>query len=651
MPSENSDVPDSELRDSELPEPTDATVDPGDSDLDREDVQDDVVIEAALRKSLMVFIFAMLPVIGILLYVILTREKEKSVETTVQGPTLRDIEETTLPTLVMTDVTDESGIDFTFESGRYGDKLLPETMGGGVAILDYNNDQKNDVLLVNAMRWPFASDRYDSESPPATCKLYRGDGDGHFQDVTTEAGLDITLYGMGVAVGDYDNDGDTDIYLSAVGANRLLRNEDGKFTDATSEAGVAGPDDSWSTSCGFFDYDNDGRLDLFVCSYVQWNQDIDLSLDVSIDGRTRSYGRPKLFSGTYCFLYHNEGDGKFADVSESAGIQIKNELTDVPMGKSMGVAPCDYNGDGWLDIIVANDTVRNFLFENNRDGTFSEKGELLGIAYDLASGNARGAMGIDTAVFRPDGSLAVGIGNFANEASALYMASPKRPTFVDAAMFTGFGPPTRQGLTFGLFFFDADLDGRPDVFGANGHLEEEIAKIQRTQRYAQRPQLFWNAGKQADSELVLLGEDCTGKSFCDPIVGRGACYGDLDSDGDDDVVVAVSDGKARVFRNDQSLGHHWLRVRLKGTKCNRDGIGTVVRLTAGGTTQTKVLMPTRSYLSQCEKVVTFGLGKETSVSKLEVQWPMQAGVDQSETIAPQVVSVSEVDQTIEVVQE
>ncbi|MCG8652279.1 MAG: CRTAC1 family protein, partial [Pirellulales bacterium] len=397
--------------------------------------------------------------------------------------------------------------------------------------------------------------------------------------------------------------------------------DNGKFVDVSQAAGVAGHAEAWSTSCGFFDYDNDGRLDLFVANYVQWNKELDLSQKFTLDGESRAYGPPKAFPGTFSYLYHNEGDGTFKDVSEAAGIQIRNDDTQVPLGKAMGIAPVDIDNDGWLDLVVANDTVRNFLFHNNRDGTFTEIGRISGIAFDRESGNARGAMGIDSAVFREDGTLAIGIGNFANESSALYMARPGRKQFVDAAMFTGFGPPTRLGLTFGLFFFDVDLDGRLDVFGANGHLEEEIAKTQSTQRYAQPPQLFWNAGREAQNELVQVSQRETGQAFTTPIVGRGAAHGDLDGDGDQDIVIAVSGGPPRIFRNDQALANHWLRVRLIGSQANRDAIGAVARLQLGDRTLTRVVMPTGSYLSQSECELTFGLGQQTEVKELSVQWP------------------------------
>lgn len=587
-----------------------------DHEHESDDVQDDAVIGKAFRISLLVIVLGMLPVIGILIALNLSKPNEESVEFEPILPQPRQANEQSIPSLPMTDVTDSSGIDFVHETGRYGDKLLPETMGSGVAIFDYDGDGNLDILMVNSCRWP-----WDENKTPSPSKLYRGDGKMNFQDVSEEAGLNLTFYAMGVAIGDYDNDGDPDIFLSAVGADRLLRNDDGKFTDVTDEAGVAGSDGAWGTSCGFLDYDNDGLLDLFVCNYVTWSKENDLVQNFTLDGENRAYGPPKAFAGSFSYLYHNDGGGKFTDVSESAGIQIRNEDTDVPLGKAMGVAPVDVNGDGWIDLVVANDTVRNFLFQNNKDGTFSEIGRLSGIAFDRESGNARGAMGIDTAIFRDDGTLAIGIGNFANESSALYMARPGKSNFNDAAMYTGFGPPTRQGLTFGLFFFDADLDGRLDVLGANGHLEEEIAKTQRTQRYEQAPQLFWNAGREAQSELVEVTEDKTGTDFTAPIVGRGAAHGDLDGDGDQDVVIAVSGGSPKIFRNDQAEGNHFLRVRLKGKSCNRDAIGAVVQITIGDRTLTRTVMPTRSYLSQSECDVTFGLGKTAEVDEVKVRWP------------------------------
>lgn len=583
-----------------------------------DDVQDDAVIGQAFRASLIGLMLLGLPVIGYLVYLNLKAKEDENTEVEdVILPGERKTDDSAIPSLPMIDVTSAAGIDFLHETGRYGDHLLPETMGSGIAVFDYNNDGNQDIFFANSSKWSWADDA-DTPSPG---KLYAGNGEMVFTDVTAQAGLDFTLYGMGAAVGDIDNDGDTDLFLSAVGGNRLLRNDAGKFVDITEMAGVAGDDSRWSTSCCFFDQNNDGLLDLFVCSYVDWSKEKDLSQSFTLDGETRKYGPPKAFGGSFSYLYQNLGDGKFKDVSESAGVQIRNAHTDVPLGKAMGVVPIDVNDDGWMDIVVANDTVRNFYFVNNKDGTFKESGELVGIAYDRDTGNARGAMGIDAVIYRDDGTVAIGIGNFANEASALYMARPGRDQFIDAAMFTGFGPPTRQGLTFGLFFCDADLDGRWDVFGANGHLDEQIEKTQRTQKYAQSPQLFWNAGRDANSELVQVTKDCVGESFCDRIVGRGAAYGDFDNDGDQDIVIGVSGGKAKLFRNDQSVGNNWLRVKLQGSESNRDGIGARVTVKAGDRTWVRRIMPTRSYLSQCEKVATFGLGKSAEVTEAFVTWP------------------------------
>ena len=594
-----------------------------------EDVQNDAVIASALRASLIVLMLMGLPVVGGLIYLNLKKTKQQATETEVTLPETRSPSEVPVPQITMVNVTEKSGVDFVHHSGRAGEKLLPETMGSGVAVLDYNNDGHQDLLFVNSMPWPWDADskeapkKHPKKSP--TCQLYQGDGHFRFQNVSAASGIDVSLYGMGVAVGDYDNDGDTDVFLSAVGSNRLLRNDQGKFTDVTQEAGVAGADEVWSTSCAFLDYDNDGLLDLFVCNYVAWDREADKSQNFTLDGETRAYGPPRAFAGSSSYLYHNDGEGTFSDVSQAAGIQVFSDDTDVPLGKAMGIAPVDFNDDGWMDLVVANDTVRNFLFENNKDGTFNEVGRLTGIAFDRATGNARGAMGIDTARFRDDGTLAIGIGNFANEASALYMARAGRTQFIDAAMYTGFGPPTRQGLTFGLFFFDVDLDGRLDVLGANGHLEDEIAKTQSTQSYQQPPQLFWNAGKGSKSELVLADVTCVGDSFCQPIVGRGSAYGDFDEDGDLDVVISTNHSPPVLLRNDQATDHHFLRVKLIGKTCNRDAIGATARLVIsdqviGDREAMRTVMPTRGYCSQSEKTLTFGLGDTTEVGRLRVDW-------------------------------
>jgi hypothetical protein len=524
----------------------------------------------------------------------------------------------TAPVIPFADVTDEAGVHFRHANAARGERLLPETMGSGAAFLDYDDDGDPDLLLLSSGHWP--GDPAAAGQPP-TLALYRNEGGWRFVDVTAEAGLaGLRPFAMGVAVGDYDGDGRVDLYVTALGSNLLLRNEGGRFRDLTAEAGVAGAADAWSTSAAFLDYDRDGDLDLFVGNYVRWSREIDLGVDFKLTGIGRAYGPPTAFEGTYPYLFRNNGDGSFTEASAAARVRVDNPATGRPMAKSLGVVPVDLDGDGWLDLAVANDTVQNFAFRNRRDGTFEELGTVWGLAFDR-DGAATGAMGIDFARFRNDGATALAIGNFANEMTSFYVAQPAAETlYADEAIQAGVGPASRQVLTFGLFFFDADLDGHLDLLQANGHLEAEINQVQPSQHYAQPAQIFWNCGEDCPATYLPVPPAALG-DLPRPLVGRGAAYADVDGDGDLDVVLTENGGPARLLRNDQALGHHWLRVRLVGAGGNRDAIGAQIDLTAGGKTQHRQVTPARSYLSQVELPVTFGLGARTAVERLRVAWP------------------------------
>ncbi len=596
---------------------TDKQQDPSLEAADEE--RDDAVIGEALRWSLV--LLGGLAVLAAPAVWFLTRPEPEPeiVETKLAAVDVRAAPMVEVPQLAFTNVTREAGIRFRHENGAYGKKLLPETMGGGCAFFDFDADGDQDLLLVNSQRWAW-DPRGQSERPDQMA-LYENDGTGQFKDVTAGSGLDVSFYGMGAAIADYDGDGRPDVFLSAVGSNRLFHNDGGgRFTDVTEAAGVAGDPLEWSTSCGWFDFDRDGDLDLFVCNYVKWTRKFDEVQNFQLTGGGEAYGRPQNFEGTFPYLYRNEGGGKFMEVAEQAGLHIKNPATGVALAKSLGVTFADFDRDGWLDIIVANDTVQNLMFRNTQNGQFEETGAIAGVAFDM-NGAARGAMGIDTAAFRNNDAVGIAIGNFSNEMTALYVSSGSQMQFMDEAVSTGLGPNTRLELTFGVLYVDCDLDGRLDLFCSNGHLEEDINRVQPSQFYEQPQQLFWNCGPQSDTEFIPVPEDKCGPDLLEPMVGRGAACADIDNDGDQDLLVTAVGRSPRLLRNDQKLGHHWLKFKLIGQGGNRDAIGATIEVKLADRTLRRSVMPTRSYISQSELPVNFGLGGVAAVESVRVIWP------------------------------
>lgn len=514
------------------------------------------------------------------------------------------------------DITKAAGIQFVHNSGRAGKKLLPETMGSGVALFDADGDGWLDIFFVNGRDWkPGARKSLQA--------LYRNNRNGTFTDISKGSGLDIQVYGMGVAVGDYDNDGKPDLYLTALEGDRLFRNlGNGKFQDVTAASGIKNA--SFGTSAAWLDYDKDGRLDLFVANYVQWSEDKDLWC--SLDGATKSYCTPESYKGTSSKLFRNVGGGKFQDASQRAGVKE---------GKALGVAVLDFNMDGWPDLFVANDTQPNQLYRNNKDGRFVEEGLESGVAFS-EEGVARGAMGVDAADYDRSGRPHLLVGNFSNEMLALYH-NEGSGLFVDEAPASAVGRASLLSLAFGVFFFDYDLDGLLDIFSANGHIEEEINRVQPRIHYRQPPLLFRNLGKGKFEPVAAAGMG----QLHQPLVARGAAHGDIDRDGDLDLVITANHGPARLFRNDGGNRNKWLRIRTVGAKSNRDGIGAVVRVTSASGKQWDLVRSGSSYCSQSDLALTFGLGRDANVTAIEIDWPSGAKQKLGGVPANQILTIQE----------
>jgi hypothetical protein len=518
--------------------------------------------------------------------------------------------------LQFVDVAGSLGVRFKHTNGAAGRYYFAETMGSGCAFLDYDGDGRLDLFFVNSGPLP----GFEGKGP-FTPALYRQRGDGRFELATSAAGLAVEGYGMGCAVADYDNDGDPDLYLTFLGADRLFRNEgDGTFADVTAKAGIRHR--GWGSSAAWFDSDRDGDLDLFVCNYCRWTPAQNRSCG---DGKGRYICGPKFYRGAPSVLYRNNGDGTFTDVSRAARV-------DNPDGQALGIVVWDVDGDGWLDFAVANDTVPNWLYRNNRDGTFTEVGVEMGLAYAM-NGLARAGMGIDTIDTSGEGHESVLLGNNSSEGFALFRPEPDPSgaggaRFADVAEEAGIFHASLPFSTFGAMAADLDLDGFTDVVTVNGHVNQHVARLGGSIDFPQRMQWFHNEpGPDGTSPIFRDVAESAGSGMTTPRVGRGLAIGDVDADGDPDLLVSANDGPAALLRNEGGTRNHWLALRLRGVKSNRDGIGTHVVLHVAGRSQTAWVRSGSSYCSASENVARFGLGTATRADRIDLHWP--SGITQT----------------------
>jgi len=515
------------------------------------------------------------------------------------------------PGFRLADVTASAGLAFRHNNGAYGSKFLPETLGPGCAFLDYDADGWLDILLVNGADWP------GHRRAKSTLALYRNNRNGTFTDVTRAAGLDVEMYGMGVAVGDYDNDGFPDLFISCVGQSRLFRNNRrGGFTDVTPKSGLQGRE-SFSTSALWFDYNRDGLLDLFVCNYVQWSAARDVFC--TLDRRNKSYCTPEAYRGATCWLFRNRGDGTFEDVTAPSGIFDSTS-------KSLGVAMLDANGDGWPDLYVANDTRPNKLYINQRNGTFQEQALAFNVAFS-EDGKSRAGMGVDAVYLNNSSQPSIAVTNFDNEMAGFYQpASAGR--YEDRAARSGIALPTRTTLGFGCLFADIDLDGSPDLIVANGHIDDTVRNIRRDVQHAQPPHLFLNDGHNLFRDVAAHA----GGGFATPRIGRGLAWGDFDRDGDVDLLFTTNGGAPVLYRNDLANGNRSIRFHLQGRTSNRDAIGALVRLEDRGITQTAMVRSGSSYLSHSSLALTFGVARRDRIARVIVHWP-NGRIDEHKNLA------------------
>lgn len=549
-----------------------------------------------------------------------------------------------------TDITKIAGMNFTHINGAFGERMMPESVGSGAAFLDFDGDGYQDIFLVNSRDWTKSEiDAYKSGNnrqraalvPKTTPQrraigaLYRNNHNGTFTDVTRGSGLDSEMFGMGAAVGDYDNDGRADLFVTGLNRNYLFHNQSAngqaRFVEVAEKAGVRGA--GWSTSACWFDYDKDGRLDLFVCHYIEWTPAKDVY--ASRDGKLKSYTGPLSYKAEANVLYRNLGGGRFRDVSQSAGIsQTLGENARPLRGGSLGVAMCDYDEDGWPDLIVTNDQRPNFLFHNRGGKTFEEVAVETGIAYS-ESGQARAGMGVDSGDIDGSGRASILIGNYSDEMLGLYQN--QSGVFTDTAPRSSVGRASLKFLTFGCNFLDVNNDGWLDILAVNGHVDDDERNLKsRGVTYRQRPLLLENEGKGRFRDIGAQ----SGAALAQTVVGRGLAYADIDLDGDLDVLITANSGAPLLLRNDTENANHAIRLQLRGEKSNRDGIGARVIAQVGTQKLYRWVRSGSSYLSANELPLTLGLGQNRSAD-ITVEWPSGAKSELKAVASGQVLAVSE----------